>query len=237
MMVYFVCQVGLVTAALGAARIQKRLEEAGAFVYCRHVRPEELPEDAAIVVCRPEQSVSLGRRAPQADLLVVNSFLNDPALERLVETLSRRSRRGPEMLPREAIRLGQRAESCETAIRAVGKQLYQLGCVEESYIDAMLAREALATTNIGMGVAVPHGLVRDDSLIRRSGAVLFQYPDGVLFGGEPVQLVFGIAGIGEEHLNFLSQLCTMLEDERTLETCRTTDDPDAIWRLFAHGAE
>ena len=38
------------------------------------------------------------------------------------------------------------------------------------------------------------------------------------------QLVFGIAGIGDEHLDLLSKLCTLLEDEALLETLKTTDD-------------
>ena len=38
------------------------------------------------------------------------------------------------------------------------------------------------------------------------------------------QLVFGIAGIGDEHLDLLSKLCTLLEDAALLETLKTTDD-------------
>ena len=38
------------------------------------------------------------------------------------------------------------------------------------------------------------------------------------------QLVFGIAGIGDEHLDLLSKLCTLLEDQERLEKLKTTDD-------------
>ena len=38
------------------------------------------------------------------------------------------------------------------------------------------------------------------------------------------RLVFGIAGIGDEHLDLLSKLCTLLEDAALLETLKTTDD-------------
>ena len=44
------------------------------------------------------------------------------------------------------------------------------------------------------------------------------------FGTEKAQLVFGIAGIGDEHLDLLSKLCTLLEDPARLETLKTTDD-------------
>ena len=60
--------------------------------------------------------------------------------------------------------------------------------------------------------------------MKKTGIVCFQYPDGVDFGAEKAQLVFGIAGIGDEHLDLLSKLCTLLEDEALLETLKTTDD-------------
>ena len=44
------------------------------------------------------------------------------------------------------------------------------------------------------------------------------------FGEEKAQLVFGIAGIGDEHLDLLSKICEMLEDEEVLETLKTTSD-------------
>ena len=60
--------------------------------------------------------------------------------------------------------------------------------------------------------------------MKKTGIVCFQYPEGVDFGTEKAQLVFGIAGIGDEHLDLLSKLCTLLEDEALLETLKTTED-------------
>ena len=54
--------------------------------------------------------------------------------------------------------------------------------------------------------------------------MLGQYPEGVDFGDEKAQLVFGIAGIGEEHLDLLSKICEALEDEEVMEKMKTTDD-------------
>ena len=49
-----------------------------------------------------------------------------------------------------------------------------------------------------------------------------------VLGDEKAQLVFGIAGIGEEHLNLLAKICEALEDEEVLEKMKTTDDIDWI---------
>lgn len=60
--------------------------------------------------------------------------------------------------------------------------------------------------------------------MKKTGIVLLQYPEGVDFGDEKAQLVFGIAGIGDEHLDLLSKICEMQEDEEVLETLKTTAD-------------
>ena len=64
--------------------------------------------------------------------------------------------------------------------------------------------------------------------MKKTGIVLMQYPEGVDFGDEKAQLVFGIAGIGDEHLDLLSKICEMLEDEEILETLKTTNNIEWI---------
>ncbi|MDE5825723.1 MAG: PTS sugar transporter subunit IIA, partial [Lachnospiraceae bacterium] len=95
-------------------------------------------------------------------------------------------------------------------------------------VDAMQERERLVSTYMGMGVAIPHGTSQAKDTVKRTGIVLIQYPEGVDFGDEKAQLVFGIAGIGDEHLDLLSKICEMLEDEEVLETLKTTNDVDWI---------
>ena len=118
--------------------------------------------------------------------------------------------------------------SLEEAIQAAGELLHQLGYVDETYVDAMQEREKLITTYMGMGVAIPHGTSQAKGTVKKTGIVFLQYPQGVDFGDEKAQLVFGIAGIGEEHLDLLAKICEVLEDEEVLEKMKTTDDIDWI---------
>ena len=133
-----------------------------------------------------------------------------------------------QVLVKEGIRLNQAPVSKEEAIQAVGELLHQLGYVDETYVDAMQEREKLITTYMGMGVAIPHGTSQAKGTVKKTGIVFLQYPQGVDFGDEKAQLVFGIAGIGEEHLNLLAKICEALEDEEVLEKMKTTDDIDWI---------
>ena len=53
---------------------------------------------------------------------------------------------------------------------------------------------------------------------------MLQYPDGVDFDGEKAYLIFGIAGVGDAHLDLLAHVCEVLEDEEALETMKKTTD-------------
>lgn len=133
-----------------------------------------------------------------------------------------------QILVRGGVKLNQRPVSKEEAIQAAGELLAGLGYVDSAYVDAMQERERLVSTYMGMGVAIPHGTSEAKESVKKTGIVLIQYPEGVDFGDEKAQLVFGIAGIGDEHLDLLSKICEMLEDEEVLETLKTTENVDWI---------
>ena len=102
------------------------------------------------------------------------------------------------------------------------------GCVEPAYIDAMLEREKLVSTYMGMGIAIPHGTAQAKGTVKKTAITMLQYPEGVDFGDEKAQLVFGIAGIGDEHLDLLGKIAACLDDPEVLEKMKTTDDVDWI---------
>ncbi|MDE6981965.1 MAG: PTS sugar transporter subunit IIA [Lachnospiraceae bacterium] len=131
---------------------------------------------------------------------------------------------GNRVIDEKGVVLNQASVSKEEAIRAAGALLVKQGCAEEAYVDAMVEREKMVTTYMGMGIAIPHGTSEAKGTVKKTGIVLVQYPQGIDFGGEMAQLIFGIAGIGDEHLDLLSKICEALEDEAVLEKMKTTDD-------------
>lgn len=127
------------------------------------------------------------------------------------------------------IRIGLPAEPKEEAIRRVGELLVAGGYARPEYVDAMLRREELATTCLGMGLAIPHGTSDAKERVLRSGIVILQYPDGVDFDGEKAHLIVGIAGVGDEHLEILARLSASFEDEELLQRLMTATDPQVIY--------
>lgn len=137
-----------------------------------------------------------------------------------------------EVLRRENIVLGLPSVSRNEAIKRAGELLLRSGYVDAAYLPAMLEREEVASTYIGNGVAIPHGIGAAKAAIKTSGIVVTQYPGGVDFDGEKAYLVIGIAGAGDEHLKILSKIADALEDEETVMKLARSTDPEELYRTF-----
>lgn len=124
--------------------------------------------------------------------------------------------------------LGLETVSKEEAIRKAGEFLVELGAVENDYIDAMIEREKLMTTYMGMGLAIPHGINDAKKHIKESNIVICQYPEGVDFDGEKAYLVIGIAGKGDEHLEILSAIAVAADDELIASLSKSNDKNEFI---------
>jgi phosphocarrier protein FPr len=127
------------------------------------------------------------------------------------------------------VRVGAVAESKEDAIRQVAALLARSGCIVPGYAESMLAREKVANTYLGKGVAIPHGMPQDRELIRRTGLAVLQVPDGVAWQpGDTARLVIGIAARADEHLGILGNLTGLLYDDEMVARLAITPDPQEV---------
>jgi phosphocarrier protein FPr len=113
------------------------------------------------------------------------------------------------------------------------------GFIEPGYADSMLAREQVANTYLGKGVAIPHGLPKDRGMIRRTGIAVLQVPGGVAWQpGEMATIIVGIAARSDEHLDILSNLTGLLyDDEMVARLAVTRDSGEIVAALSARRAE
>lgn len=188
---------------------------------------------ARLAETTPSCGVS-GSRSAQSALSCDQSGLRDAAADsdpKPEETASAPKDAAPDgaILQPGNIRVGLPAEPKEKAIRRAGELLVAGGYARPEYVDAMLRREELATTCLGMGLAIPHGTSDAKERVLRSGIVILQYPDGVDFDGEKAHLIVGIAGVGDEHLEILARLSASFEDEELLQRLMTATDPQVIY--------
>jgi PTS system mannitol-specific IIA component/phosphocarrier protein FPr len=137
-----------------------------------------------------------------------------------------------QVLPREGIRLGLTAADKWDAIRQCGAVLSELGAVEDGYPETMLEREKSVSTFIGEGVAIPHGTDESRALVRRTTLGVLQFPGGVDWDGQTVNICVAIAAKGDEHVAVLSSLAQILMDPAQAERLRTSASVDAVYELL-----
>lgn len=249
--VVFACDAGMGSSAMGATKFRNRVKAARPDLTVINTSVDNIPGDCDIAVVQTTLAERAKKSAPNAQLVTIGNFLADPALDALYiqlttgdEAVAAQSGENtdpviPTTVPsrkvmvKEGILLNQKPVTKEEAIQAAGELMHKLGYVDETYVDAMQEREKLVTTYMGMGIAIPHGTTQAKGTVKKTGIVLLQYPDGVPFGDEKANLVFGIAGIGDEHLDLLAKICETLEDEATLDKMKTTDDADWILKQLS----
>jgi len=246
--IVFACDAGMGSSAMGASRLRKKLENAGADIEVTNKAIEEIPQDAQIVLTHKNLTSRAKQAAPNAEHISLDDFLQTPAYDMLVDRITKEQSEekktneksveksegelGSDVLKKENIKLGLESMERFDAIKLAGELLYDGGYVNEDYIDAMIEREKDLSTYIGQGVAIPHGVGEAKKKIKKTGISVLQFPDGVKFEDETAYLVVGIAGVGNEHLKVLANLSEMIEDDDNLEKLRTTDDVDYIYKKF-----
>lgn len=142
----------------------------------------------------------------------------------------------PDLLVKENIITNCVAQKKDDVIRKIGSMLVKGGYVKENYIDAMLERELTFSTNMGNGIALPHGVERAKEEILNSGIAVMTFPNGTDWNGEQVKIVVGIAGKGDEHLDILANIAEKLGDEEEVEKVVNMDANGVYNVLMRKGA-
>ena len=132
----------------------------------------------------------------------------------------------------ENVRIGCKADTKENVIRTVGQMLVDAGYVNQSYVDAMLKREESFSTYMGNELALPHGVEEAKKDIKASGIAVMTFPEGVDWAGNTVNVVIGIAGVGEEHLQILSVIAEKMLDDTAAERL-ANGDVDTVYEILA----
>ena len=239
--IIFACDAGMGSSAMGATKFRNRIKVARPDIEVKNTSVDNIPSDCDIAVVQATLQERAKAAAPQAKLVIINNFLADPELDALYEEIVKTEKKAEtpvvtqveetasnDVLIKESILLNQSSVSKEDAIRKAGELLVERGAVEPDYIEAMLEREKIVTTYMGMGIAIPHGTAEAKGCVKKTAITMIQYPEGVDFGDEKAQLVFGIAGVGEEHLDLLGKIAGTLDNPEVLEKMKTTEDMDWI---------
>ncbi len=106
---------------------------------------------------------------------------------------------------------------------------------KEQLIKILLEREALGSTGIGQGVAIPHG--KSDT-VKQLVAAFGLCPNGVNFDsldGEPVYIFFLLVAPEDSagpHLKALARISRLLKDKYFRDTLRAAKDEKMILKII-----
>ncbi len=122
-----------------------------------------------------------------------------------------------DLLKMESVELGVKVSDKEAAIDRLAGLMDAGGRLKDKagYKKGIMAREALGSTAVGDGIAIPHAKVE---AVKEPGLAAMVVPEGVdyeAFDGSPAHLIFMIAapeGGADVHLEALSRLSTLLMD-------------------------
>lgn len=136
------------------------------------------------------------------------------------------------------ILLNQTFDKKEEAIRAVGELLVADGAVDNDYIEAMLAREEIVTTHMGNFIAIPHGTDEGKKHVKATSISIIQAPYGVDFAADDEEeekmamMIFGIAGLGDEHLDLLSKIAIVCSDVENVVRLTNAENSEEIIEII-----
>jgi len=139
---------------------------------------------------------------------------------------------------REAcVAVGVEASDKSAALAAITELLVSGGGATDAprLLSEVRAREAVSSTGIGEGVAVPHAL--SDAITETAMAVvrLARPIEFEAVDGEPVDLLFLLAGPrggSSTHLQLLSKLARLLHDPSFRKAARDVPDGASLARLL-----
>lgn len=128
------------------------------------------------------------------------------------------------------------ASSKRQALHAAAEAAAQaLGLDEARVLEALLEREALGSTGLGSGVAVPHARIPG---LNRVAAVFVRLDQPVAYGAvddRPVDLMFALfapPSDGAEHLRALAAVSRAMRSPELREQVRQARTVDAVRALF-----
>ena len=137
---------------------------------------------------------------------------------------------------KKLIKLNQEFATKEEAIRYCGNILAEAGYVKDDYVDAMIRRNQELSVYMGNFIAIPHGTDDAKKEVLKTGITVVQVPKGVNFGTEQdpqiATVLFGIAGIGSEHLELIQKISIFCADVDNVVRLADAQSKDVIIRLL-----
>lgn len=225
------CDAGMGSSAMTASSLKKRLKNEGFDIDVIHTSIQAIPDEADLIVVHKELAEAARKKAPNKTRIVISSYINPKEFDDLVDLLNEKRsdlKTKPEVLPENNILIDDFIDTKEKALEKINEILVGGGYTTEKYLDGMKEKEEEFHTNMGNGLAIPHGSYAYKKEILNTGLAVIVNKKGIIWNDEKVYLVIGIAGKGDEHLEILSKIATEFDTEEKVKEIVELGDKEKI---------
>ncbi len=147
-----------------------------------------------------------------------------------------------DLLRKDVMLLDLQATEKKAVIEEMIQSIVDHGCVTdfEAFKEGILAREALTSTGLGDGIAMPHS---KNTAVKEATVLFAKSNKGVDYeslDGQPTDLFFMIAapeGANDTHLAALAELSQYLMKDGFADKLRQVTSPDQVIELFDQASE
>ena len=147
-----------------------------------------------------------------------------------------------DLLRKDVMLLDLQATEKKAVIEEMIQSLVEHGYVTdfETFKEGILAREALTSTGLGDGIAMPHS---KNTAVKEATVLFAKSNKGVDYeslDGQPTDLFFMIAapeGANDTHLAALAELSQYLMKDGFADKLRQVTSPDQVIEIFDHASE
>lgn len=197
--IVFACDAGMGSSAMGAAVMQRKLEEAGFNnIKVEHSSVSEIPDGTKFVICHQDLVERAKKSAPQARIVTITNFMNAPEYDQVVaEIVASRENK-----PEEA-----EAETNNTELEAQNDQIEAQLEAHEDYKGGVLIKKNIL---LNRPTQTKEEVIRDiGKIMYESGYTTEKYTEAMLekekvFNtaiGNNLAIPHGIEGMTGEILN------------------------------------
>lgn len=144
-----------------------------------------------------------------------------------------------EVITEETILFGLQSPTKEDALRSMVQRLFDTGRIDDfdTFLENVLEREKIESTDMGIGVAIPHGksaaVQQTSVVIGRLAAPICWNKDEEEENPKPIFAIFLLAvpasdENGSLHLELISKVATLLIDDDFIEVLKTTPNESGL---------
>lgn len=145
-----------------------------------------------------------------------------------------------DLLAKDAVIPSLKPKNKKQALQLLSDRAAEItGLPARDIMDTLLQREALGSTGLGRGIAIPHVKLKSISNIVCVFARLDQPIDFDSLDGEPVDIVFLLLApehASGDHLKALARISRLLRNPATLERLRAARDKAALYAVLTEPA-